>query len=96
MPRGKANQDTETLEMALIGFEQKKVEIEEKISQIKGLLGSAPKSSPKKAVAKGAAEVESEAPARKKRTLSAAARKRIALAQKKRWAEHRKTQGETA
>jgi hypothetical protein len=89
MPRGKANQDTETLEMALVGFEQKKVEIEEKIRQIKSLLGGSPVYSPKKATAK--AKV-SEAPARKKRTLSAAARKRIALAQKKRWAEHRKNQ----
>ena len=90
MPRGKANQDTETLEMALVGFEQKKVEIEEKIRQIKSLLGSSPVSSPKKAAAPKAKVAE--APARKKRTLSAAARKRIAQAQKKRWAEHRKNQ----
>jgi hypothetical protein len=90
MPRGKANQDTETLEMALVGFEQKKVEIEEKIRQIKSLLGGSPVSSPKKAAAPKAKVAE--APARKKRTLSAAARKRIALAQKKRWAEHRKNQ----
>lgn len=91
MPRGKANQDSETLEMALIGFEQKKVEIDEKIRQIKSLLGGAPTSSPKTSSAPKAA-----APARKKRTLSAAARKRIALAQKKRWAEHRKSQAEAA
>jgi hypothetical protein len=89
MPKGKANQDTETLEMALIGFEQKKVEIDEKISQIKSLLAGSSVSTPKKSAA---ASRETEAPAAKKRTLSAAARKRIALAQKKRWAEHRKNQ----
>jgi hypothetical protein len=94
MPKGKANQDTETLEMALVGFEQKKVEIEEKIRQIKSLLAGSPISSPKKRASKKAKEVE--APARKRRTLSAAARKRIALAQKKRWAEHRKNQPSAA
>jgi hypothetical protein len=93
MPRGKAKQDTETLEMALIGFEQKKAEIEEKISQIKSLLGGAG-ASPKKGSAPKV--VDGAAPARKKRTLSAGARKRIALAQKKRWAEHRKSQAEPA
>lgn len=92
MPRGKAKQDVETLEMALIGFEQKKIEIDEKISHIKSLLGTGTASkaaaSPKmpKAVTSG----------RQKRTLSPAARKRIALAQKKRWAEHRKAQSEAA
>ena len=95
MPRGKANQDTETLEMALLGFEQKKVEIEEKISQIRSLLGSAPKSTTKKS-AKPKTAAEPETATRKRRTLSAAARKRIALAQKKRWAEHRKSLGESA
>ena len=90
MPRGKAKQDTETLEMALVGFEQKKVEIDEKIRHIKGLLAGSPVSSPKKTP--GPKPKEAGAPTRKKRTLSAAARKRIALAQKKRWAEHRKNQ----
>ena len=94
MPKGKANQDTETLEMALIGFEQKKAEIEEKISQIKSLLGGRSVASPKKSA--GPKVVDAVAPVRKKRTLSPAARKRIALAQKKRWAEHRKSQTEPA
>jgi hypothetical protein len=79
MPRGKAKQDTETLEMALIGFEQKKVEIDEKIRHIKSLLSGSSVPSPK-------------IPVRKRRPLSAAARKRIAQAQKKRWAAHRKNQ----
>ena len=36
---GKATQDRETLEMALFGFEQKKIELDEKIRQLKSLLG---------------------------------------------------------
>lgn len=91
MPRGKAKQDSETLEMALIGFEQKKIEIDEKIRQLRGLLGGkvAKVSTP-------APKAEAVTPARKKRTLSPAARKRIAAAQKKRWAEHHKKQAESA
>ncbi len=91
MPRGKAKQDTETLEMALIGFEQKKIEIDEKIRQLKGLLGG--KVSSKKSAASPVSH-EKETSPRQKRTLSPAARKRIALAQKKRWAEHHKKQAE--
>jgi hypothetical protein len=93
MARGKAKQDIETLEMALIGFEQKKLEIDEKISQIKSLLSG---TSSGTSVTSAKAFATSNGPARKKRTLSASARKRIALAQKKRWAEHRKKQTEAA
>jgi hypothetical protein len=94
MPRGKAKQDTETLEMALVGFEQKKVEIEEKIREIKSLLGGSSAPAPKKGAAKKVAAAD--APVRKRRPLSAAARKRIAIAQKKRWAEHRQSLAETS
>jgi hypothetical protein len=93
MARGKAKQDVETLEMALIGFEQKKLEIDEKIRQIKSLLGG---SSSGASVTPAKSSAAAAGPARKKRTLSASARKRIALAQKKRWAEHRKKQAEAA
>jgi hypothetical protein len=92
MPRGKAKQDNETLEMALVGFEQKKAEIDEKIRQIKSLLHGGSSSG----AVNSSRLVSKEAPARKKRVLSASARKRIALAQKKRWAEHRKNQAEAA
>jgi hypothetical protein len=88
MPRGKAKQDTETLAMALIGFEQKKEEIDEKIRQIKSLLAGSKPSASKKASASAAPK---ETPVKKRRTLSAAARKRIAIAQKRRWDEHRKS-----
>lgn len=69
--------------MALVGYQIEKQKIEDKIraieAQLKGKrvsLSSAP-----------AAGGNAEAP---KRILSPAARKRIAMAQKKRWAEHRK------
>lgn len=87
MPRGKARQDTDLLSMALVGYEQQKLKIDEKIREIKGLLGGA--ASSKKAPQASDASAPA-ATGKRKRTLSAEARKRIATAQKKRWAEHRK------
>ncbi len=81
MARGKAGQDEATLQMALVGYELEKGKIEEKIREIQRQLGRR---------AKPAAAAGGTAEAPRKRVLSAAARKRIALAQKKRWAEHRK------
>ncbi len=85
MPRGKAtttSSDHTTLQMALIGYELEKERITAKIKEIQAQLGGS-KSTGTAAVAKSEGEP-------KKRVLSAAARKRIAAAQKKRWAEHRK------
>lgn len=80
MPRGRASNDPEILLMALKGYEQEILKIQEKIREIQAQLGD------RKMVVAGAAE---EKPAAKRR-LSAAARKRIAAAQKRRWAEHRR------
>jgi hypothetical protein len=66
--------------MALVGYEIEKERIAAKIREIQSELAGKP--------ASGAAVKGEDAP--KKRVLSAAARKRIAAAQKKRWAEHRK------
>jgi len=83
MPRGRSNEDQAMLEMALIGYEHEKERIDAKIQQLHAQLKGKP-----------AASVGAAAPAAKsaggKRVLSPAARKRIAAAQKKRWAEHRK------
>lgn len=87
MPRGKARQDTDLLSMALIGYEQQRAKIDAKIREIKGLLGGARKPSAVAAEATPSASAVSK----RKRVLSPEARKRIAIAQKKRWAEHRKT-----
>jgi hypothetical protein len=81
MPRS-PKQDTELLEAALIGYQQKRAEIERKIAELRSQIGGHPAAKPASAAA-------GEAPAPKKRTMSAAARRRIALAQKKRWAAYK-------
>lgn len=74
--------DLTTLQMALVGYQYEKQKIEDRIREIEAQLrgkhvAAAPSSS-------------GEKKAGVKRVLSPAARKRIAAAQKKRWAEHRK------
>jgi hypothetical protein len=81
MARGRS-EDLSTLEMALVGYQIEKDKIDAKIRQIHAQLKG------KRVTASGAA-VEGRAP-RAKRVLSPSARKRIAAAQKKRWAEHRR------
>jgi hypothetical protein len=79
----KSNTNADILRYALTHLEQERDAIQVKIDHINGQLGqkvSAPAAAP---TAVGGT--------RKKRTLSASARKRIAAAQKKRWAEHRKS-----
>ncbi len=81
------------LSMALLGYEQQKAKIDEKIREIKGLLGGVSKNA---SSSRTSPEVSSEPSGqrRRKRVLSAEARKRIAAAQKRRWAEHRKKMGQ--
>jgi hypothetical protein len=86
MARGKITEDRSTLEMALVGYEVEKQRIEEKIGEIHARLKG--KAAP--------SQVSAKPKAGGKRTLSAAARKRIATAQKKRWAEHRKRLAQAA
>ena len=77
MPRTQ-NQDPEFLHAALIGLQYKLSALEQRIAELRSQLGGQP-ASPKAAPA----APESGA---KKRTMSASARRRIGLAQKKRWA----------
>jgi len=86
MPRP-TKQDNEILEAALIGFQHQRDQIQQKIAELQSRIGGQPASQPAAAAAK--------APAGKKRTMSASARRRIALAQKKRWAAF-KAQHKTA
>ena len=82
MVRRNISEDQTTLQMALVGYRIEKQRIEDKIREIQTQLKG-----------KTAASVSAPAAAkepRAKRALSSAARKRISLAQKKRWAEHRK------
>ena len=80
MARGRRTENLATLQMALIGYQVEKQRIEDSIraiqDQLRGKRGPASSSAQK-------------APGTK-RVLSPAARKRIAAAQRKRWAEHRR------
>ena len=80
MARPKKVGDLSTLQMALVGYQMEQKKIEEKIREIRAQLKGRPSTAP----------APSEKPAGTRRALSPAARKRIAAAQKKRWAEHRK------
>jgi peptidoglycan hydrolase CwlO-like protein len=77
------------LEAALQGLETQKQTLEAQISEVRGLLGRRPGRPAKNS--RPAAAASSEAGAKPKRVLSAEARKRIAAAQKKRWAAYRKS-----
>jgi len=83
MPRGKSSSDPTTLAMALVGYEIEKQKIEDKIRQIRAQLGG-------RGAGQAGVPVGAKGAPRRRRTLSVAARKRIAAAQRKRWAEHRK------
>jgi hypothetical protein len=85
MTRAKAVQDPTLLEAALEGLEAQKQRIEEQIEQVRILLGGPARRGrpPGRAVIKQQASTH-------KRVLSPAARKRIAAAQKRRWAQFRK------
>jgi hypothetical protein len=81
MAKGKANQNAAILEYALRHLERERDEIQAKIDHVRRQLGGKAVNSPPPSA--------SAAP-RRKRVLSESARKRIAAAQKRRWAEHRK------
>jgi hypothetical protein len=83
MPRGRRIEDLSTLQMALVGYQMERQKIDEKIRQIEAALKG------KRGATPIAVAAEPKT-AGVKRVLSPAARKRIAAAQKKRWAEHRK------
>jgi hypothetical protein len=84
MPRTKSLKDVSLLSAALEGLEAQKQKIEEQIQQVQSMLGRPRGRRP-------AATRAKPEKARPERRLSKAARKRIALAQKRRWAEYRKT-----
>jgi hypothetical protein len=74
--------DYSLLEAALIGYQHQRELLAQKIAEIQQQLGNS-------------TETESDTGPRK-RVMNTAARKRIALAQKKRWAEFHKTKGAPA
>jgi hypothetical protein len=87
-PRKSSVDNTALLEAALQGLELQKSRIDAQMSEVRRMLGRrTAQTAPQAAAAAPAAAKKT----RKKRELSPAARKRIAAAQKKRWAEYRKT-----
>ena len=88
MARGRSNEDLATLQMALVGYQLERQKIEDKIRELQQQLRGAKGNPQAAAGAKKSAGV--------KRVLSPAARRRIAAAQKKRWADHRKRQASAA
>jgi hypothetical protein len=90
MASGKGNQNAAILEYALRHLETERDEIQAKIDHVRRQLGgkAAGPSAPRAAASSGSSEPRS------KRVLSEAARKRIAAAQKRRWAEHRKAKAQ--
>ena len=96
MAKASASPNREILEAALQGLELQKEKLDAQIAHVRALMGVRPPGRPSKSAK---AQMASEpAPHRgpvagkKRRQLSAEARKRIAAAQKKRWATFRKTQ----
>jgi hypothetical protein len=78
------------LQALLKGLAIEKQDLDAKINAVH----AAPGRKPKAAAPAAAGAPAAAAPARKKRTLSAAARARIAAAQKKRWAAFKKKEGQ--
>ena len=77
-----AQYDRSLLQAALVGYEQQRKRIEAAIADIRSRIGGSKQSS---------RQSESvEQPARKKRHISAEGRRRIAEAQRKRWAAQKK------
>jgi hypothetical protein len=93
MAKTSAAPSREILEAALQGLEAQKEKLDDQISQVRSLLGS--RGGRFSRATSAAHETSGSKPAthRRKRTLSPEARKRIAAAQKKRWAAFRKSQG---
>ena len=79
MARGRIVEDLTTLQMALIGYELERTKIEDKIKLLQRQLKG------KKAVL--APDGAAKKPTGTKREFSPAARRRIAAAQRKRWAD---------
>jgi hypothetical protein len=96
-PKGKSDDNKAILEYALGHLERELEGIQAKIDHIKRQIGGSTRAAAPAAPAAVEEPTAAEpAATRKKRVLSPAARKRIALAQKRRWAEHRKAKGAKA
>ena len=73
--------DSELLQAALVGLAHRRAEIDQKIAQVHAMLGNG-----------AAGRTSPVTPTPKKHTMSIAGRKRIAAAQRKRWAAVKRAQ----
>lgn len=90
MPRtGNSMQDPSLLMAALEGLQLQKQRIEEQIQEVRSLLGKKAPGKPGRPASSTKGPIASTIG--KRGRLSPAARKRIAAAQKRRWAEYRKS-----
>ena len=87
MPKTSASPNYEILEAALQGLEAQRQKLDEQIAQVRAMMGRRGGRSSKAAQSQSGATGEGT-----RRNLSPEARKRIAAAQKKRWAAFRKNQ----
>jgi peptidoglycan hydrolase CwlO-like protein len=95
MARTSAPPNKEILEAALQGLEAQRARLDEQIAQVRSLMGrraGRPSRSESAAAETANHTGAASSGGRKKRVLSPEARKRIAAAQKKRWAAFRKRQ----
>ena len=98
MPKSSAAPRNEILTAALSGLEAQRQRLDEQIAEVRSMMGRRVGRPPSKRTESGSGGNTSSnqggggGSTRKRRTLSAEARKRIAAAQKKRWAAYRKTQ----
>jgi hypothetical protein len=74
--------DLEVLESALVGLEHQRSQIDEQMGELRRQLGIRPS----RVSTDGSVSSAATAPVRKRRRISAAGRRRIAEAQRKRWA----------
>ena len=96
MAKASASPNREILEAALQGLELQREKLDSQIAQVRTLLGTRVGRPPKNAASQSGTTSSAGrrgSNGRKRRELSPEARKRIAAAQKKRWANFRKTQG---
>jgi hypothetical protein len=94
MAKTSAAPNQEIFQAALQGLENQRQKLDEQIAHVRSLMGRRVGRPPKQSGGGGATKAASGGGGggRKKRVLSAEARKRIAAAQKKRWAAFRKSQ----
>lgn len=91
MPRIANMQDYSLLTAALEGLELQKQRIDEQIREVRVLLGKSAGRRGRPPGSKNGGPQAHATPATKRSRLSPAARRRIAAAQKRRWAEYRKS-----